>query len=254
LLAMAACSTAGFTAQCQVQRSRNLRQGTRCVYTPQALVPPAISLGAGMLGGAIGVGVSYPLDTIKTKTQSYASDGSPNPLALAAKIVQQEGMGGFYSGVSSTMVGQALIKGVTFFAFEAAKPAFSSIGLLAPFALVLAACLSGALGSFVVTPVERIKCVMQSREAGVYAHPLECTSELLRSDGLSGLLFRGLGATLLREIPAYGFYFSTYELTKAAWSARLCRPPSSRSSAAHSPVQWPGSQSTLSTWSRRTSK
>ena len=33
---------------------------------------------------------------------------------------------------------------------------------------------------------------------------------------MSGLLSRGLGATLLREIPAYGFYFVSYDLVKSA--------------------------------------
>ena len=155
-----------------------------------------------MLGGAIGVGVAYPLDTIKTKTQSYAgSEEVSNPFALAGKIIEDEGIGGFYSGVTSTMFGQALIKGVTFLVYEASKPWFTQIAVLAPVSLIFASCLSGAAGSFVCTPVERIKCVMQSREADTYANPLACIRQLLDSDGFGGLMFRGLGATLIREIP-----------------------------------------------------
>jgi solute carrier family 25 carnitine/acylcarnitine transporter 20/29 len=165
--------------------------------------------------------VQYPLDTIKTKTQSYAASNEgegTNPFALAGQIVKAEGMGGFYSGVTSTMLGQALIKGVTFLVYEAAKPAFTDISWLAPLSLdlVLAACLSGAVGSFVVTPVERIKCVMQAREKGTYDNPMACAREVLRNDGLQGLMVRGLGATLLREIPAYGFYFVSYDTVKGA--------------------------------------
>ena len=33
-------------------------------------------------------------------------------------------------------------------------------------------------------------------------------------DGVRGLLFRGLGATLAREVPSFGFYFAAYECTK----------------------------------------
>lgn len=173
-----------------------------------------------MLGGAVGVGVAYPLDTIKTKLQARetTTDGSvSNALVLAREIVRDEGFDGFYSGVTSTMAGQALVKGVVFFVYEWAKDAAAMTplgsGLLA---LTVAACISGAAGSFVVTPVERIKCVMQAAPAGTYANPLACAYDVLRADGGHGLAFRGLGATLLRETPAYGFYFVTFEIVNAA--------------------------------------
>lgn len=61
-----------------------------------AMVPAAVSLVAGSLGGAIGLGVAYPLDTLKTKTQSSAGDSMPsNPFALAARIYRDEGIPGF---------------------------------------------------------------------------------------------------------------------------------------------------------------
>ena len=63
-----------------------------------------------MLGGAIGVGVAYPLDTLKTKAQSTAGSAPPNAFALTAQIYRNEGIEGFYGGVSITMLGQALIK------------------------------------------------------------------------------------------------------------------------------------------------
>jgi len=162
-----------------------------------------VELGAGMVGGAIGVGVAYPLDTLKTKTQSMAGSGS-NALELAAQLVRTEGVAGFYSGVTSTMVGQALIKGVVFFVYEAAKAVLSADPSADPSVAVLiaAACISGAVGSFVVTPVERVKCVMQAGEADAYSNPVECIADLVRTDGVGGLAFRGLGATLLREVPA----------------------------------------------------
>ena len=113
------------------------------------------------------------------------------------------------------MLGQAAIKGVVFFVYEWAKAYCAATALGdSSLALILSACLSGAVGSLVVTPVERIKCIMQATEAGTYAGPVACTQQVLRTDGVQGLLFRGLGATLLREVPAYGFYFVSYDVAK----------------------------------------
>lgn len=170
-----------------------------------AALPTWVSLGAGMLGGSIGVGVAYPLDTLKVKVQAYAGgDASAEELGslgVARAIVQEEGVSGFYNGVSSTMAGQALIKGVVFFVYEWAKAALAptSTGVLA---LLAAACISGAAGSLVVTPIERVKVVMQAADATAFASPLACVGKLVEEDGLGGVLFRGLGATLAREIPA----------------------------------------------------
>jgi len=197
-----------------------LRQPRRVKHRNPAMVvaeiPAAVSLGAGMLGGSIGVGVAYPLDTLKTKLQARetcADEPQQSPLSVAIAIVKEEGIGGFYGGVSSTMAGQAAIKGVVFFVYEWAKGAFSGLSSVT-LSLILAACLSGAVGSFVVTPVERIKCVMQATEVGTYSSPLACIAQLRRTDGFYGLLTRGLGATLLREVPAYAFYFVSYDLVK----------------------------------------
>lgn len=178
-----------------------------------------VNLLGGMLGGAVGVGVAYPLDTLKTKQQARNGDennGPANVFELVMQVITDEGIGGFYSGVSSTMIGQAIIKGVVFLCYETAK------GVLVQswmgdntITLILAACFSGSVGSLAVTPVERVKCVMQASGVSAYKSPIQCMSAIVRADGLRGLLFRGLGATLLREVPAYGFYFVSYDLVKS---------------------------------------
>ena len=161
------------------------------------------------------MGVAYPLDTLKTKLQARSAAVTDSPFAVAATIVREEGVGGFYGGCSSTMAGQAAIKGVVFLVYEWAKGVLAATVLgTSAIALILAASISGAVGSLVVTPVERVKCVMQASAGGTYASPFGCVRELVAADGIVGLLTRGLGATVLREVPAYAFYFVSYDLTR----------------------------------------
>lgn len=214
---------------------------------------------AGSVAGAIGVGVAYPLDTVKVKTQAFTESAAPGEQlpsvwVLARRVLDEEGLAAFYSGVTSTMLGQALIKGVVFWTYEATKTRLANVlgaGTVDPAALgagwlFFAACVSGVVASFVVTPVERVKCVMQassgstvpmtsqlqgeestssSTSKGVrFSSPLMCLREIVRTDGWSGLLTRGLGPTLFREVPAYGFYFLAYESTKDMLLALLAAP------------------------------
>ena len=41
---------------------------------------------------------------------------------------------------------------------------------------------------------------------------IDCFIKVVKKDGLKGFLFRGLDATLAREIPGYGLYFVIYFL------------------------------------------
>lgn len=75
---------------------------------------------------------------------------------------------------------------------------------------------SGLVGSFVVTPVERIKVVMQAAVASAYSSPVGlgmprggagytnawgCARGLVAEHGVRRGLYAGLGPTLLREVP-----------------------------------------------------
>ena len=40
--------------------------------------------------------------------------------------------------------------------------------------------------------------------------PLDCARQIWRAEGIRGI-FRGLNITIVREIPAFGLYFSSYE-------------------------------------------
>ena len=205
----------GYTAQ------HAARAQAQCSATT---VPALVSLAAGMVGGSIGVGVAYPLDTLKTKQQASAGSESLNPIQLTKRIYRAEGIAGFYGGVSTTMAGQAIIKGALFFVYGAARNALTRTALgYSTLALCLAAAFSGFIGSFVMAPVERVKCVMQAKAAGTFPSPFRCIAEILRNDGLYGLCFRGLGATIAREIPACTFYLVGFDLAKAVLLPQLPR-------------------------------
>lgn len=232
----------------------------------------AASLLAGSVGGAIGVGVAYPLDTLKTKSQVYSSRPpqqqqeqipsqeintdtilqssdsgvvcsgddvykveSPEDdlISLVKLILEEEGIAGFFGGVKAMMIGQALIKSVAFSANELAFESLTDfdwnlIGLgevvgtpeqhavisSSFLTLILAASFSGFVTSFLVTPVERVKVMMQAQSTNdaAYANELECIKAVLKSEGFLGLFSRGLGPTLAREVPSYAIYFVVYGL------------------------------------------
>lgn len=175
-----------------------------------ALPLGAASLLAGSLGGAIGVGVAFPLDTLKTKAQT--AEGEFRGLgawATAKRVLSTEGVAGFYGGVQSMMVGQAIIK-ATAFAANAQFLRWEQGVVPESLQLVVAAMLSGLLTSLLVCPVERIKVMRQAAGKGKYANDLACAKAVLDADGVSGLFSRGLGATIAREVPSYGIYFVVY--------------------------------------------
>jgi solute carrier family 25 carnitine/acylcarnitine transporter 20/29 len=245
----------------------------------------AASLLAGSVGGAIGVGVAYPLDTLKTKAQVFSqrraqqkglkqnesiqqqqqqqlfvtqesTNGtvlqttesgvvcladdcykieSPEDdlVSLVKLILEEEGIAGFFGGVKAMMIGQALIKSVAFSANELAfnelkdinwdtvglgnvvgtVPEQNALISSSFLALILAASFSGFVTSFLVTPVERVKVMMQAQSTNaLYANELECIQAVLKNEGFVGLFSRGLGTTLAREVPSYAIYFVVYGL------------------------------------------
>ena len=71
-----------------------------------------VSFIGGSAAGAIGVGVSFPFDTVTTKYQLMSSSQTNNEsrsigmFELFRMIYADAGIGGFYGGVKGTMLGQ----------------------------------------------------------------------------------------------------------------------------------------------------
>jgi len=189
--------------------------GTQLNFSNQAFA----SILAGSIAGAIGVGVAFPLDTLKTKAQvlsqqrqqqqqpngdivsssdgsgtaSASSPGSPESvgmLTLIPMIYKMEGIGGFYGGVRGMMAGQAIIKSVAFSVntitldfLREIYPALASVSTL-----LIAACFSGFITSFLVAPIERIKVMMQAANSNdpykdaTYSIEFNCIKVVLRKD------------------------------------------------------------------------
>lgn len=127
-------------------------------------------------------------------------------------IYQAEGFGGFYSGCRSTMMGQAVIKAISFTVNAKALAALLPYGDYLPHVtiLLMAACTAGLVASFVVSPVERVKVMMQAKGKGAYANEFECIRAIVAMEGWRGLLHRGLLITIAREVPSDAVYFALY--------------------------------------------
>ncbi|CAM9205534.1 unnamed protein product [Choristocarpus tenellus] len=174
---------------------------------------------AGTIGGMSGVFAAYPLDTVRIRMQTTST--TMGPLKTAKKVFQDLGIAGFYRGISSPIVGAGLTKSAVFGGYGLCQAivrrmvrADAGRDLFLP-ELGVAAMGSGLVASFVVTPIERIKVVLQAGSGpGSYSNAWVCARGLVMEQGVRKGLFAGLGPTLMREVPGYGLYFATYETCK----------------------------------------
>ena len=138
------------------------------------------NFGYGYLAGMAGIVASHPFDTIKTNIQK--------------KQIVSYNMRNLYKGVAAPLFGVGLEKAIVFGTYETSKKYTNSD--------FISGGIAGLTASFVVTPFERIKILLQ-------------TNQTIEKQMLNRrFLFQGLSATFYRETPGFAIYFSTYNYLK----------------------------------------
>lgn len=181
----------------------------------------------GSVAGVAGKIVEYPFDTIKVRLQVQPLNGSAysGSIDCIRRSLSEDGVRGLYRGLSAPLVGSMFENSVLFVTYNHIQSLIrryssNSSDPAAPLSmsqLSAAGFLSGACVSFVLTPVELIKCRLQA--ASSFRGPLSVIAHTLKTDGLAGM-YRGHVGTVLREAFGGAAWFGTYELAIREFIAR----------------------------------
>ena len=68
--------------------------------------------------------MTYPLNTLTTRSQVEKGTGKTNPIAVIKSILAKEGIAGLYSGISSAMFGIAVTQYIYYYWYETVKAVF----------------------------------------------------------------------------------------------------------------------------------
>uniref|UniRef100_A0AAY4DWK0 Mitochondrial glutamate carrier 1 n=1 Tax=Denticeps clupeoides TaxID=299321 RepID=A0AAY4DWK0_9TELE len=198
----------------------------------------------GGIAGLIGVTCVFPIDLAKTRLQNQ-QNGSRLYTSMSdclIKTIRSEGYFGMYRGAAVNLTLVTPEKAIKlaandFFRFHLSKDG-QKLTLLKE---MLAGCGAGTCQVIVTTPMEMLKIQLQDagrigetdeREVGIGREAaqrklmpetvtpggpvevksptaIQLTRELLRDKGIAGL-YKGLGATLLRDVPFSVIYFPLF--------------------------------------------
>ncbi|KAM3870637.1 mitochondrial glutamate carrier 1 [Diretmus argenteus] len=194
----------------------------------------------GGVAGLVGVTCVFPIDLAKTRLQNQqGAQVYKGMLDCLTKTVHSEGYFGCYRGAAVNLTLVTPEKAIKLAANDIFRQKLSKDGKLPLWGEVLAGCGAGTCQVVVTTPMEMLKIQLQdagrlaaqrpvptpAQAAGpapsLVAPPpaqptppnrLSATSitlELLKTRGLAGL-YRGAGATLLRDVPFSMIYFPLF--------------------------------------------
>ncbi|CEF59605.1 Mitochondrial carnitine/acylcarnitine carrier protein [Strongyloides ratti] len=186
---------------------------------------PIKSFIAGAVGGTCTVFVGHPFDTVKVRLQTMPKPkpGELPPFSGAVdclkKTVQKEGFLALYKGMAVPIAGVAPLFAVYFGGCAIGKKLQSTHPdqEMTFYQNFFSGALAGVFTTVIMAPGERIKCLLQIQNTSSSdpkkIRPMELIKKLYADGGIRSL-YRGTGATLLRDIPASGAYLSVYEYLK----------------------------------------
>ncbi|XP_034027491.1 mitochondrial glutamate carrier 1-like [Thalassophryne amazonica] len=201
----------------------------------------------GGIAGIVGVTCVFPIDLAKTRLQNQRSGQQlyKNMLDCLIKTVKSEGYFGMYRGAAVNLTLVTPEKAIKLAANDFCRHHLSKHGgKLTVFKEMLAGCCAGMCQAIVTTPMEMLKIQLQDAgrlvaqqrvipnmvmtlKMGGTSAALSCsyitspapqitrvsaiqiTRELLMTTGVPGL-YKGLGATLMRDVPFSVVYFPLF--------------------------------------------
>ncbi|CAN8233354.1 unnamed protein product [Cochlearia groenlandica] len=165
---------------------------------------------AGGFGGVAGIISGYPLDTLRIRQQHSSRSGSA--FTILRRMLAVEGPTSLYRGMAAPLASVTFQNAMVFQIYAIFSRSFdSSLPMEEPpsySGVALGGVGTGAMQSLMLSPVELIKIRLQLQQSNI--GPIRLAKSILRTQGLKGI-YRGLTITVLRDAPAHGLYFWTYE-------------------------------------------
>ncbi|KAM4819738.1 mitochondrial glutamate carrier 2 isoform 2-T5 [Thomomys bottae] len=180
----------------------------------------------GGVAGLVGVTCVFPIDLVKTRLQNqHGKDVYRGMIDCLVKTARTEGFVGMYRGAAVNLTLVTPEKAIKLAANDFFRQLLMEDRTQRDLQMeMLAGCGAGMCQVVVTCPMEMLKIQLQdagrlapTHGTGSAGLPSTCqrpsatliARELLRTEGLSGL-YKGLGATLLRDIPFSILYFPLF--------------------------------------------
>lgn len=182
---------------------------------------------AGWAGGFGLLMAGHPFDTVKTLMQNDTKGQYKNAIDCVRQLTKTEGPLAVYKGVQAPMAGIGIVFALYFAAYDASERLLrfgrshdASYNLNFGEVLICGGS-TGVVGSLVLGPAELVKIrqqtAIQNGKDGSFGR---VTAEIRAAEGMKGF-FRGISATMARDVPGSMAWFGMYEMTKQA----ICADP-----------------------------
>ncbi|GLU10276.1 hypothetical protein SLE2022_270950 [Rubroshorea leprosula] len=181
-------------------------------------IPLPASLVAGACAGVSSTLCTYPLELVKTRL-TIEKDVYNGILDAFVKILRSEGPGELYRGLAPSLIGVIPYAATNYFAYDSLKKTYRRVfkqEKIGNIETLLIGSLAGAISSSATFPLEVARKHMQVgalHGRQVYKNVFHALSSILEQEGIQGL-YKGLGPSCLKLVPAAGISFMCYEAMK----------------------------------------
>lgn len=135
------------------------------------------------------------------------------------KIMREEGPGELYRGLAPSLIGVIPYGATNYFAYDTLRKAYRKIfkqEKIGNIETLLIGSLAGAISSSATFPLEVARKQMQVGALSgrqVYKNVFHALASILEKEGIQGL-YKGLGPSCMKLVPAAGISFMCYEACK----------------------------------------
>ena len=190
-------------------------------HEPTKIVRIALASTSSMFASSI----TNPVDVIKVRMQLEGELKSHTPLYKryyngfimgAYRILSDEGIRGWYRGITASLMRELLYGGIRLGAYEPIKELYGATDPAHTplWKKIAAGATSGMIGSAIANPCDLVKIRMQgSRTSPPYSSTLKAFVVIYRADGIRGL-WRGVAPTVQRAMVLTASQTSSYDHTK----------------------------------------
>ncbi|CDP13493.1 unnamed protein product [Coffea canephora] len=184
----------------------------------QPKLPVPASLVAGACAGVSSTLVTYPLELVKTRLtiQRGVYDGLFDAFI---KILQEGGPGELYRGLAPSLIGVIPYAATNYCAYDTLRKVYRKVfkqERIGNIETLLIGSAAGAISSSATFPLEVARKQMQVGAVSgkqVYKNVLHAIASILEQEGIQGL-YKGLGPSCIKLVPAAGISFMCYEACK----------------------------------------